>query len=654
MAKRKAAPAGVQPSASNPPDAEYVYALYTLKKAEGPELRLDALARKMRLLTEMQHELNIPEAYKAITKEVRTPFVRDTWHRTTAALNQKPFVVHIEPRDGRQDSERAANLGERWDTAVREALDKEIGEDTAIESSKALIRDGESVLKVVHRPDAWANFPKREGDDTESYSNKVERYKKGGAPIPIAWRVVDRLSMKFQDGEFGDEWAIEYGEYPRPYLGRRYGMIEDQDKLLTDPKYVLGGKPRPEGYLQTAMGRALKMEYWDAEWWHVVIDGRDAPGFPKPNPYAPRIPYFRAKGPDSESLLYSLLFLVPALDELLTMKLNWSYLGAYPNPIIRQLPNSIAALSPTGDAGETPSLSWRPGKALTLPPGWDMDFLSPPPIGKDLNDLVGILHQLIDIAGIPSVFRGMGGADQAGYAINQLMSAASLAFKVSGEALSRQFARAFEFMHWMVSYLIDQPVYVLAGANKDQSGRQWLALKPDGNVTSTEAPVDAIGPVEVEFKPTLPTDEQARAMIALQLTQAAKPLLSRKRALEKYLQEEDPEGVLDEIAVETALESPPLSNLVTEHALQDAGLAPRPTPQLLGPNGQPLAPSGAPGGPPASPPGVPGPAGAGLPAVPGVTMPLQPPVPQGPPVQASAPGRFPGQPGSPSSTMGGP
>lgn len=633
--------------------------LWRLKINEADEARIIRLAWEFRRLTRLTHELRIPDAYKAITKEVRTPYVRDTWHRAVAALNQKPYVIHIEPRDQKDATQRAANIAERWDTAAREIMDKEQNLDMAIESAKALIRDGESVLKVVHRPDAWANFPKRaRNEDADTFLKKAEKYKKG-APLPFAWRVVDRLTTVWQDGEFGDEWVVELAEYPRAFLARRYNMSPNSDGYLVDPanpfapvnidyarapeitpENLLGGMPKPWGWQNTPFGRALKAEYFDADWWAVVIDGHMAPGFPKRNPYAPFLPYFRAKGPDSESLLYSLLFLSPAIDELLTMKLNWAHLGAYPSPVVQAVPNAITGAFPTGEDGIPPVLEWKPGKGMTFPAGWGISFLQPPPVGQDLNQLVQILTQLIDVAGIPSVFRGQGGNDQAGYAINQLMAAASLSFRLASESLGRQFGKAFEFIHAMIDQHIQQTVFVLAGTGTGQDGKQWLGLHDGEGVSATEAGVGELGPVEIEYRATLPTDEQARAMIAMQLVNAPKPLMSRKRALTKYLQEEDAEAIMDEIAVEQALDSEPLHSLWVEEAVKQAGLMP---PQIQ--QGQPPS-----GGPP-----MPNDAGnSGEPTVPGLNQPLQQPPPNRP--RGAAGGRpagaFPGRPNTP--VQGGP
>jgi hypothetical protein len=158
-------------------------------------------------------------------------------------------------------------------------------------------------------------------------------------------------------------------------------------------------------------------------------------------------------------------------------------------------------------------------------------------------------------------------------------------------------------------------------------------------VTSSEAPVDMLGPLSITFRPTLPTDEQARAMIANQLVNAPKPLMSRRHALERYLQEEDPDAIIDEIWVEQAMEQEPLRSKIMDEALREAGLAPQPQPQpAQAQAGQPMMPPG----PGELVPGVPGQAAAGIPSVPGVNMPMQPGRPAG---------AYPGQPGTPSSTM---
>lgn len=664
MAKRQAT--------SNAPDAGAILGLYQSRLNEGDESTLRSRARTTRDLTEMRHAVTIPAEYRAIAKEIRTPFVRDTWQRVAAALTRDTPVAHVEGRDGTANVASAANIAERFHLALIAGMSRERGENLLWEDAKALVRDQEAVIKCVHKPDAWANFPRRTKTDTaEGYQSRVEGYKKASSLI-FAARVVDRLSMLFGDGEYGDDWALEYGEYPTDWLGSRFGMMaEDGDgtgyyyegdgtsKTLrkrprlvdpnVSPEHMLGGRPFPEGELATGgAGMSVKVEYWDADWWCVVVDGSMAPDFPKKNPYSPRLPYFRAK---SDPVLYALSFLVPGFDSLLTMWLNWAYLGAYPIP---QLVAPSNAAPNIGDVGgdlepvggdSTKPMVWQPGRMYEAPPGYELKFTQPPPIGQDVQQMAQIYRQLIETAGVASVLRGAAGSDYSGYLANQLLAAATLTYKHLGTAMENQLAEMGEFIWHVVSTRIKQEVYVLA-TEKDgkNEAKHWLGLKPSGRVTGLCAPVDMLARMEVKLRPVLPTDEQARAMIAMQLTNAQKPLLSRKRAIEKHLQEEDPEGVLNEIATEDALEQEPFKTLIMTEALRKAGYLPSAQSGLLDAQGQPMPSAG--GGP--GLPGLPGQAAAGMPAIPGLNQPLQPGPPGSNGIPAGTGGRAPGSyPGMP-------
>ncbi len=647
MARKRTAKPAVQTTESTRPpiDASYVMGLYSSRIAQGDEVKLRSDIATARSLCELTHKVEIPEQYKAITKEVRTPFTRDALTRITASLTQHAPVAHVEAVDDTREQDRsAANLAERWTMAAMESMTESLGEDVIYEDTKALVRDSEAVIKVVHRPDAWATFPEREAkEDAESYQRRVVGYQKR-ARTPFAWRVVDRLSMLFGDGEFGDDWALEYGEYPTPYLASRYGMREKEGRLY-NPADLLGGKPKPEGMLQASDGRCIKVEYWDCETWAVVIDGELAPGFPQKNPYG-QVPYFRAKV--SDAVLKALTYLVPALDSLITMKMNWAYLGAYPNPVLEPVPNTqqLPFAETEGMDGQKPVFTWKPGKLLQTPTGYKFGFVSPPPVGQDIDETIAILRNLVDIAGIPSVFRGVGGSDQPGYAINQLIAAATLTYRILTIALQRQLNAAGTFLWDLVAYRIRQPVYIneryeiaANGTRKERKDKGWLCLKPmasEGPGGKNVAACDQLGKLSFAFRPVLPTDEQARTMIAIQATNAPKPLYGVRHALERQLQEEDPESIMDEAWVEQAVNNAPLNAEIIQEAMRRANLGQQQRSGLVGANGQPLPPGGAPGV-------------SGMPSVPGVTMPMTPTPPQPSGILPGNGGRvagsYPGQPG---------
>lgn len=640
--------------------AEEIASLYQQRQADGDEARLRGIIAKFRALCRLEHEVSIPGEYKAISREVRTPFIRDSWHRIASSLVAKPPVPHCEPKDkANEEYRRAANIAERWDSAMIERLNKEMQTDLQFNLTAQHVRDGESILKVVHRPDAWANFPT--GKSTEEQDAW-----KHGADFPIAWRSVDRLQVLYEGGEYGDEWILEYGEYVRPYLKKRYKMVDGYGGSLVNPGAMLDGKGFPEGLLKASQGRSVKIEFLTTDEWHVLIDGSEAPGFPKRNPYAPHLNYFRAPAYDGESLLYSLLFLVPRMDELLTMKLNWGVLGAYPNPVVETEASTLlqgldpqgigTAVGPSTDTDAAkPKVIWKPGKAIELPVGQKLSFLVPPPVGKDLNELAILLKSLIDIAGVPSIMRG--GPAESGYLASQMRAAAEMAYKISMLSLQRQQEKALEFCHWLVAHKVKQTVYVEGWSESGKNGKQekdakkdWLGLSPDKSGKQV-ADVKMLGPVSVQYRAMMPTDAQANAMIAMQLTNAARPLMGVRDALETYLQEEDPEAIMERMAVEDAMGQEPLKSILLQKALEDAGLLP-PSPQpapaispLVGPDGLPMLSPQAPAL--QAPMALPGPSqlqpvplsqvtAPGMAQVPGINMPIVPP---------TVPGRTGGRPG---------
>ncbi len=653
-------------------DASDIATLYQQRKDDGEESRVRALIATLREHCRLEHEVSIPGEYKAISKEIRTPFIRDAAFRIAASMLAKPPVPHVEPKDQRRKEYReAASIAERFDAAMIERFNEEQSTDIQFNSTYQHVRDGESVLKVVHKPDAWAAFPDGVSVD------KQDAYKRGAA-FPIAWRDVDRLCVLYEDGEYGDEWILEYGEYATPFLRSKYQMVDVAGRL-TDPANVIAGKPWPEGLLSSSRGRKTKIEFLTTREWHVIVDGTEAPGWPKPNPYAPYLNYFRAKAFDGESLLYSLLFLVPRMDELLTMKLNWGVLGAYPNPVIEtdasaammglDSQGAVGDIAPStaGDLGKPAAnkVVWKPGKAIELPPGQKISFLIPPPVGKDLNELAQMLKGLIDIAGVPSILRG--GISNSGYEAAQMRAAAEMAYKTSALALQRQQKCALDFSHYLIDRKVKQTVYVQGWSARNpktfkpakDAERVWLGMSPDETKKSNIATVSMLGPTSMQYRSMIATDAQANAMIAMQLTNAQNPLMGVRDALEKYLQEEDPDQIMENMEIEAAMKQEPLHSIILGKALEDAGLlphaqpgtpAPSPASQLVGTNGQPLT-QGA-----GQASGVPMDQGtaAGMPQVAGVNMPI---VPEGNANQSGSsvpgmvggrrPGMYPGQPGGP-------
>jgi hypothetical protein len=337
--------------------------------------------------------------------------------------------------------------------------------------------------------------------------------------------------------------------------------------------------------------------------------------------------------------MYALRYLVPALDALLTMKLNWAHLTTFPIPVMEALRGVQTMLDtlPVGDPGEpNPNVTWRPGRMYFPPPDRTLKFLEPPGSGRDLDETIAAIREMIDIAGVPSVFRGIGGARQAGYAINQLMAAAQLTYKQLGKALEHAEEQVVKLLLHMVVHTIGHEVYVM-GEEGDQ--KHWFGVRPSGRLTEEVAPITLLGPPQSTFRPVLPSDEQADAMIGMQALNAPRQVLSQETVLSRYYGSEDPEAEMDRIATEKALEDPGLNEEMMAEAKRQAGL-----PRIR-----------QAGSPPVSVPevgGIPQPndvSNAGEPTIPGLTQLLRPREPATPAISGVGiggrpEGAFPGRP----------
>ena len=130
------------------------------------------------------------------------------------------------------------------------------------------------------------------------------------------------------EGEDGLEACLEIAERPRHLVQRRYGLIVDRRSGRLVPA---GGDaqadPGPVGApLVGARPTARVVEYWDDEYFAYLVDGhlvrRGRHGYGA-------IPYVHAYGDQTPSrdpakagvsMLASMEYLVPLLDQLLTMK----------------------------------------------------------------------------------------------------------------------------------------------------------------------------------------------------------------------------------------------------------------------------------------------------------------------------------------------
>ena len=554
-----------------PPGEAYLRELEEQLLAEFGER--NARIERLRRLRHMETPVDIPPAYRSSAREVRTPLAREQLKRVIGSLTANRPLVHVPPAEPTEAARAGADLRARWTNAALRRMDSEAARDVFGMLIDAMVADGAGALKLLYAPDRWAGYPRRSTDADESaqtFLQRAERFKKS-ARFPLAWRDVDVTTFYPLEGEDGLEACLEIAERPRHLVQRRYGLIADKRSGRLVPA---GGETQamdqaaapPEAPNAAPRATARVVEYWDDEYFAYLVDGhlvrRGRHGYGA-------IPYVHAYGDQTPSrdpakagvsMLASMEYLVPLLDQLLTMKQNALFLYAYPTPKI----TNFSPIDPSlGNDGRPRALDFQPGQILPLYQGEDLTFLQWQGTPPDLDELIAQTRAMIDQAGAPSVLFGVPPEGNAsGYLLNQLINTARVSFQQVARHAEQALERVVQLMWRLVETRIGETVFVFEA--EDDHG--WIGLGPQD--------IDGYHAVRVRLDPLGPADDVAQGTLAASLVGAR--LASRRWAMREKLGIEDAETVEDEILLDELIDAPEVRAAIAREALAQAGLRPTP------------------------------------------------------------------------------
>ena len=550
-----------------PPSETYLRELEEQLLAEFGER--NARIERLRRLRHMETPVDIPPAYRSSAREVRTPLAREQLKRVIGSLTANRPQVHVPPAEPTEAARSSADRRARWTNAALRRMDSEAARDVFGMLIDAMVADGAGVLKLLYAPDRWAGYPRRSADadePAETFLQRAERFKKS-ARFPLAWRDVDVTTFYPLEGEDGLEACLEIAERPRHLVQRRYGLIVDRrsGRLVPaggDAPTADESTAQPDRPTTAARGTARVVEYWDDEYFAYVVDGhlvrRGRHGYGA-------IPYVHAYGDQTPSrdpakagvsMLASMEFLIPLLDQLLTMKQNALFLYAYPTP---KITNFSPVDSSLGNDGRPRALDFHPGEIVPLYQGEDLSFLQWQGTPPDLDELIAQTRAMIDQAGAPSVLFGIPpDGNASGYLLNQLINTARVSFQQISRHAEQALEQIVRLMWRLVEARIGETVYVFE-ADGDEG---WIGLGPRD--------IDGYHAVRVRLDPLGPADDVAQGSLAASLVSAR--LASRRWAMREKLGIEDAEAVEDEILLDELIDAPEVRAAIVREALGEAGL----------------------------------------------------------------------------------
>lgn len=527
----------------------------------------------VRALRYMEKKTYIPKPYELTTVEVRLPIVNDQIERLVNNLTLNGFMISVPPpRPGPTGQQRASKL-EHGYKALWQALERESGENLFHNTIDGAVETGEGIIKLMYRPDRL-DLPKRkekEGDD--EYLGRVDEYKRG-AKLPIVARTVDRKNFLPVYDEDGLCVVIEMSKRRTLDLFEKFGESSVRSALGT-----MGVDIDP--YSSYDAGREINLiECWTRTHVSYVIAEssimNERAGMVRSFEHGyGRIPYFvtrssetSSKDPNKKALstAFPIRHLVPFLNSTYTMWSNIMFLTAYPT-VTEERPAAAIEAQYDEDSDEDPreTVMINPGQILTGPPGTKWDVLKFGPLSQAMTGMVGEMKGIIQGTQLPSMMQGIPpGSRTSGYAIQELTAAAKAKYQTAVSNTEKMLAELLGFAAYLVDKKVQTPLQLLSEQHDNEGTRYLDFYKLD--------PKDINGyyNVEIKIRPRNPADRVQEGTFMANMYAAG--IVSKRAVREEGLGYEQPDEMDDERRVEDWLDSPEISQLILQKAIERSGM----------------------------------------------------------------------------------
>ena len=467
----------------------------------------------------------IPEAYQEYAEEVRSPLPIHITNTITAAMTVNPPTTQFLPVGFGDTHQENATLREHFFDASWRRQEDEADSQLFRKFMHALITKGEGVLKTTERSksafsgydtysrtlqealdsDEYRHLDQREKDTL--YHGKTEEYKKGRAGYPITTVDVPPETYYYLRGAGGVTCVAEVKRVPYLETLAKYAMGLDGNGKVCPAAM---GMPIADWHRVMSKVRTLLMvEFWThKDVSYLLLGPGDTAsgsgklgrgqlvksfrhGYGDPVTKSLRGPYFQAQGvttssrqPDRTglSVIYGFLPLFPLLDRLLTARGANATLTAYAS--FKRLQPPTAGL-PDSDYGRD-GTEKRVGSPEVIEPGtiypYDVGPIEMPEGGRELDKMLGEVRGLIELA-LPSVVQGVVDTTDSGYALNQAVHLAMIAWSPIVSNAERALAKRVGFESWLIENKVMETVYCWGeppkGKNKRGGDAGWLGIGPD-------------------------------------------------------------------------------------------------------------------------------------------------------------------------------
>ncbi len=484
---------------------------------------------------------DIPETFKPTNADIRFPFVNDVCRRSAAVMGQNPPRSHVNPTKLGPKRQRNADLREKWKDASFGIMME--GKHTWGKITDACPSDGMAVWKIIRDDHRFGVVMRREGESAKSYNARFEASKRDN--FPFQWEFVPTVSYY----PVSENEVLEVTQREFLPVAKHFGLSTYADGVIGFGRVgevigrpdVIPGTSGTTNYPDTVK----VVEYWDDE--HYVYMVKDFIVQVGTHDYE-RTPYFNAPfnvtasmAPEDNgiSIAYAMLSLQDAMDDLGTRKMAWTYLAAFPGM------DAEALFEDTPPLPDGTVFKWEAGMH-PYAPGHRVRWMSPPPVGEDLNQLMNMVKDILDAIGIAPILQGMPlGANTSNAAVQSMVAVARSVYGPGVQNLAQALDESAKFLMQLVEKGGQKiPVW-------HKGSDEWLELGPDD--------IDGYYEFEHRIEPLIPAERMSKMMVFADMQ--SRGLMSRRRAIEEGEGIEDPSAEIDDIYMESLDEDPTLKQL---------------------------------------------------------------------------------------------
>lgn len=518
--------------------------------------------RKLRF---MKSDPSAPRAYqKVLAGGLRSPLSYRLVQTVTGMITKDRPTYRRVPRNT-HDRESASRLQASADPMMQD-LERIARKPLYYNFVDALVADGRGIMKCYR--DAWNGFPVKAAEtDDGAYNKMVADFVSTGNTHPLRMRQVDALNFMTPTTDYDPPYVMEAGKRPTLGVCQAYGIkfgTNNRIEMMPDAT-AFHAYELPRGIAPTIDVE----EIWRDDEVYIRIGTAQAGGqvFKAKNDMGFK-PYVWAFGETSShpdpslqglSILYAYAGIEPWLNTMLTVLASWGVIGG--TPILytsRKLPPGATSLPDVGvQMGEIPL-----GKRIDLPPGGEIGFVQPPPVGREVLEYIKFLVDFLDRAGLPNLAYGSIGTRTPGTAFQGALEQAIARVNPIVNSAEAALCDIIK-MQWQIVEQIGKPLYMTGTGIQPSSKLKRRSL---GRFVIDPADIGGYYDLHAKIRVGNTQDLISRGMHAAFMKNQG--LWSRDRAME-YSDVDSPFDEYKFIMRDRLEESPLIQQMTLMEALQE-------------------------------------------------------------------------------------